>query len=240
MSATAKKAKTPEVPESQKDETAEEPEEAEEAAVKEPTPAPAPKPAEKFFTPQKGVKTHPKIPVHKIGPKLNDVPSEKLDIYVFGEGSSGELGLGSKKDANGRKPIDVQRPRLNPFLAKLGVVHIAVGGMHCAAITADNQIVTWGVNDQGALGRDTKWDGGLKDMADGDDSDSDSDSGEMNPLETTPTAIDSKWFAEGAKFTQLVASDSATYALTEDGAVYGWGTFRVGAIRLVVNLTNQM
>lgn len=210
-------------------EKVEEPAVVEEAAK--PEPEPEAKPTVKFFTSQPGVSAHPKLPVHKIGKPINTVPTEKLDVYVFGEGSSGELGLGSKKDANNRNPIDVQRPRLNPNLLadKVGVVQIAVGGMHCAALTHDNRILTWGVNDQGALGRDTNWEGGLKDMKDEDDEDSDDedDDADMNPRESTPTAIDSKWFAEGTKFVQLVASDSATYALTEDGAVYGWGTFRV-------------
>lgn len=167
----------------------------------------------------------------KFGAAINKAPTQKLDVYVFGEGTSGELGLGSKV-INGKKPIDVKRPRLNENLlaSKVGVVHIAVGGMHCAALTYDNKILTWGVNDQGALGRDTRWDGGLKDMDDAasdDSDDSDESDTAMNPLESTPTAIDSTHFPEGTKFVQLAASDSATFALTEDGQVYGWGTFRV-------------
>jgi regulator of chromosome condensation len=153
-----------------------------------------------------------------------------LDVYVFGEGSSGELGLGNKK-VNGKKPMDVSRPRLNENLSasKVGVVQISVGGMHCAALTHDNKILTWGVNDQGALGRDTKWEGGLKDMDDNaSDSGSDSDDEDaMNPRESTPEAVDSKHFPEGITFTQVCASDSATFAVTSDGSVWGWGTFRV-------------
>jgi regulator of chromosome condensation len=173
------------------------------------------------------------VPVQKkvkVGPVINEIPTQKLDIYVFGEGSSGELGLGSVK-VDGKKPIDVKRPRLNQYLSAetVGIVQVAVGGMHCAALTHDNKIYTWGVNDQGALGRDTKWDGGLKDIDD-DKSDSSSEDGDdtgMNPLESTPAAIDSKHFPDEVKFVQLVASDSATFALTADGSVYGWGTFRV-------------
>lgn len=169
----------------------------------------------------------------KLGPAINEAPTQRLDIYVFGEGSAGELGLGSAK-VDGKKPIDVKRPRLNNNLSadKVGVVHIAVGGMHCAALTYDNKILTWGVNDSGALGRDTTWDGGLKDM-DENSSDADSDDDEdskMNPLESTPMAVDSKHFPEDTKFVQLAASDNATFALTADGSVYGWGTFRVSLI----------
>ncbi|QPC69426.1 hypothetical protein HYE68_000178 [Fusarium pseudograminearum] len=163
-----------------------------------------------------------------IGKKINEAPTKILDVYVFGEGSSGELGLGSKR-VNNKKPIDVKRPRLNDNLAAstTGVVQISCGGMHAVALTHDNKILTWGVNDQGALGRDTNWDGGLRDMDSAEDSDSDDedDSG-INPKESTPTAVDDEFFAPGTKFVQVVASDSASFTLTEDGRVYGWGTFR--------------
>ncbi|KAK2047998.1 RCC1/BLIP-II [Colletotrichum somersetense] len=163
---------------------------------------------------------------HKVGKKINSAPTQILDIYVFGEGSSGELGLGSKK-LDGKKVVDVKRPRLNPHLSAkdVGVVQIACGGMHVAALTKDNKILTWGVNDQGALGRDTNWDGGLRD-ADAEEEEEDDDDSGINPRESTPTAVGAEYFAPEAKFTQVVASDSATFALTEDGRVYGWGTFR--------------
>ncbi|KAL1650208.1 hypothetical protein SLS58_001019 [Diplodia intermedia] len=155
----------------------------------------------------------------------NKAPTQKLHVYVFGEGSSGELGLGTAKNA-----VDVKRPRLNPLLpaSSIGVVQVSAGGMHVLALTHDNKILSWGVNDQGALGRDTTWDGGLVDIDDNksdDSSDSGDDSG-MNPKEATPTAIPSDAFPEDTTFVQVAASDSASFALTDDGLVYGWGTFR--------------
>ena len=159
---------------------------------------------------------------------LNEAPTDILNVYVFGEGGSGELGLGSAKGQT-----EVKRPRLNPNLNadKVGVVQVAVGGMHSAVLTHDNKILTWGVNDQCALGRDTKWDGGLVDIDDN-TSDSDSDAGSdtgVNPLESTPAEMDMSDVAAGTVFTQLVASDSATFALTDEGLVYGCGTFRVSS-----------
>ena len=170
----------------------------------------------------------PARPIKKVKAKvvINDVPKQKLDVYVFGEGSSGELGLGTAKNA-----IDVKRPRLNPLLSAqdVGVVQVAAGGMHCLALTKDNKILTWGVNDHGALGRDTAWDGGMKDMNDN-KSDSDSDDGSdsgLNPRESTPTAIPGESFPQGTVFVKVAAGDSLSLALTDDGQVYGWGTFRV-------------
>ena len=161
---------------------------------------------------------------------INEAPRHALDIFVFGEGSSGELGLGSKKYDN-KKPIDVKRPRINHNLdaTKVGVVQIACGGMHAIALTKENKIYTWGVNDDGALGRDTAWDGGVRDLEDSDsdsDSDDDDDDSGLNPFESTPGQVDPEGFPSSAVFTQVAATDSASFALTDEGLVYGWGTFR--------------
>lgn len=170
----------------------------------------------------------PKQPVDpisriKIGVKINSAPNQILDVFVFGEGSSGELGLGHKR-IDGKPVMDVKRPRLNPFLSAeaVGVVQIACGGMHVLALTRDNKILTWGVNDQGALGRDTT----SSASGDGSDSDDEDDSG-LDRSESTPAEIDTRGVAPGTKFVQVAASDSASFALTEDGRVYSWGTFRV-------------
>lgn len=128
---------------------------------------------------------------------------------------------------------DVKRPRLNPLLdaRTVGVVAIATGGMHCIAITHDNKILTWGVNDQGALGRDTP----KRVRVEGDDeSDDDDDDSGLNPAESSPGEVDSAHFPEGTKFAQVAACDSASFVLTADGFVYGWGTFRVSYTHLKI------
>ena len=156
---------------------------------------------------------------------INHAPTEPLDVYVFGDGTNGELGLG-----NGKKCAEVKRPCLNPHLDpdSVGVVTMSVGGMHTAVLTKNNKILTWGVNDQGALGRNTEWDGGLRDIDDDkSDSGSDSDAGSgLNPKESTPAEADLSDVPEDTVWTQVAATDSATFALTNDGHVYGCGTFR--------------
>ncbi|KAE8348190.1 regulator of chromosome condensation 1/beta-lactamase-inhibitor protein II [Aspergillus coremiiformis] len=172
---------------------------------------------------------------------INHAPTTRLNIYVCGEGSSGELGLGP-----GRNAVDVKRPRLNPYLAadKVGVVQVAVGGMHCVALTHDNKILTWGVNDQGALGRDASWNGGYKEIEDnmsdtGSNSDSD-DEQALNPYESTPSAIPSHIFPENTVFVEVAAGDSSSFALTDDGQVYGWGTFRSNDGILGFDMTHKV
>ncbi len=156
---------------------------------------------------------------------INHPPTQRLDIYVSGEGSQGELGLGAGKGA-----MNAFKPRPNPQLsaANVGVVQLATGGMHCAALTHNNKILTWGVNDEGALGRDTHWDGGMVDVDDAKSDDSSEDA-DLNPREATPTSVEFPDLPEGTIFTQITAGDSSTFALTDEGQVYGWGTFRVSA-----------
>ncbi|OJZ89534.1 hypothetical protein ASPFODRAFT_42787 [Aspergillus luchuensis CBS 106.47] len=164
---------------------------------------------------------------------INHAPTQRLDVYVFGTNCYGELGLG---DAT--KKSEIPGPVLNPKLPadSVGVVQLAIGGVHSAALTHDNKILTWGVNDEGTLGRDTKEERKVEENGDGvngdeakEESDSDSDDDDevdLNMKEATPTAVDSALFPEGTVFTQITATDSATFALTQEGRVYGWGTFR--------------
>ena len=159
----------------------------------------------------------------------NKAPTSRLNVYVFGEGANGELGLGERHNfAEGVRVTDVRRPRLNANLLaeSVGVVQLATGGMHVAALTHDGVVLTWGVNDQGALGRETKQADQMRDADGGDESDDDEDTG-MNPLEAVPGPVSRENVPEGTVFTRVAAGDSVTMAVTATGLVYGCGTFRV-------------
>jgi regulator of chromosome condensation len=171
-----------------------------------------------------------KSPTQK--PSLNAVPTTRLGVFVFGDGSAGELGLGNK-DA-----VEVESPRLNYNLdpKSVGVVSLAAGGMHAVALTHNNKILTWGVNDLSALGRDTTWEGRMRDINGDKDSDSDESEPDLNPQESNPAAISADKFPAGTRFVQVAAGDSATFALTDDGFVYGWGTFRVSLAFIKIHI----
>ncbi|XP_036395386.1 regulator of chromosome condensation [Megalops cyprinoides] len=91
--------------------------------------------------------------------------------------------------------------RKKPALVSLpeGVVQAVAGGMHTVCLSDTGNVYTFGCNDEGALGRDTAEEGS-----------------EMSPGKVE--------LAE--RVVQVSAGDSHTAALTEDGAVFIWGSFR--------------
>ena len=61
----------------------------------------------------------------------------------------------------------------------------------------------------------------------GSDSEDSDDDVDLSPPESTPAAIDGAVLPKDHTFVQVVATDSASFALTSTGEVYGWGSFRV-------------
>ena len=81
---------------------------------------------------------------------------------------------------------------------------------NCMPTATDNRVLTWGVNDNCALGRDTTWEGrAIK---------------ALNRYESAPSEVD---WSRSQQFARVAAGDSGSFALTADGYVYGWGAFRV-------------
>ncbi|KAK5604819.1 Regulator of chromosome condensation [Crenichthys baileyi] len=91
--------------------------------------------------------------------------------------------------------------RKKPALLSLPekVVQVVAGGMHTVCLSETGHVYTFGCNDEGALGRDTSEEGS-----------------EMVPAKVELSE----------KVVQVSAGDSHTAALTEDGSVYIWGSFR--------------
>lgn len=156
-------------------------------------------------------------------PKSRQRPAPILAVMGFGSHEMGELGLGPKA-------TEVRRPRLISSLdpdakTTFHVVQLDCGGMHSLALTVDNKILSWGVNDNGALGRETSWDGGVRDV-DADESDDQSEEAyDLNPRESSPAEILSGHFTPKTRFVQVAAGDSCSFVVTDTGLVYGWGTF---------------
>ena len=91
--------------------------------------------------------------------------------------------------------------------------------MHTIAITGDGRVWTWGVNDEGALGRHAKSSNqytiGMK---------PDSAASQANNVsETVPGLVA---IPDASKAVMGVAGDSHSFVLLESGVVFGWGAFR--------------
>ncbi|XP_052754599.1 probable E3 ubiquitin-protein ligase HERC2 isoform X2 [Galleria mellonella] len=69
------------------------------------------------------------------------------EVWTWGKGDYFRLGHGC--DAH------VRRPTLVEALRGRRVVHVAVGALHCLAVTADHQVWAWGDNDHGQQGNGT-------------------------------------------------------------------------------------
>ncbi|XP_060906859.1 regulator of chromosome condensation [Labrus mixtus] len=97
----------------------------------------------------------------------------------------------------GQDIIERKKPALVPLPET--VVQVFAGGMHTVCVSDTGNVYTFGCNDEGALGRDTSEEGS----------------------EMVPEKV-----ALQEKVVQVSAGDSHTAALTEDGTVYIWGSFR--------------
>ncbi|CAL7946546.1 unnamed protein product [Xylocopa violacea] len=111
-------------------------------------------------------------------------------LLVFGQGDVGQLGLGEEI-------VEKTRPATIPGYQD--IVAVAAGGMHNVCLKQNGEVLTFGCNDEGALGRDTSKDGS----------------------ETEPGPV-----ILPGKAIQVTAGDSHSAALLEDGRVFAWGSFR--------------
>lgn len=168
---------------------------------------------------------------------INQVPEQELDVYVWGCGNFNELGMLDDSRDPDVPARNVKRPIKNPLLSgPHGITHVAVGARHGAALVKTpenngNKILTWGSNEYGALGRiteerprfattrfaTTRYDGeryrALPDL-------------DTKP-EWKPSIVGVDVMGEELRFSQLACGAETTFALTDTGAVYGWGCFMV-------------
>lgn len=99
----------------------------------------------------------------------------------------------------GQDVLEKERPALLSVLQDLDIVSVKAGGLHNAVLTRQGKVYSWGCNDQCALGRVGE---------------------ETEPGPVVGGGLDAETVVS------LACGDSVTAALTAQGRVYTWGTFR--------------
>ncbi|KAG2233476.1 hypothetical protein INT48_003182, partial [Thamnidium elegans] len=117
-------------------------------------------------------------------------PTTVGNVFVFGTGDTGQLGLGEDM-------LERKRPMPLKVLDDQNIIDVVSGGMHSIAITKEGKLWSWGCNDQRALGR----------------------SGE----EYLPGKVENM---DNIKIVKVACCDSVTMALSDEGQLYCWGTYR--------------
>ena len=137
------------------------------------------------------------------------------DVMVWGDNTCMALGISTR--ASGRKRpfpvalIDKTAPSgLKRLLPKCK--QVVASGVHTVAVTVDGDLYSWGVNDEGQLGRP---------IPEGDD-----EAPAVPGLVSLGGKKSKDDDDDGNKVTSAVATDAATFALTEGGTVYGTGVFK--------------
>ncbi|TPX51738.1 hypothetical protein SeLEV6574_g00126 [Synchytrium endobioticum] len=124
------------------------------------------------------------------------IPSTVGQVFIVGNNDCGQLGLGP--DAAERR-----KPALIKYFNDKLPVQVEAGGLHNMVLTADGKLHSWGCNDQFALGRTSQSDG--------------------PNFESIPAPVA---LPDHIIIAKVACGDSSTAALTQDGFVYSWGTFR--------------
>jgi len=137
----------------------------------------------------------------------------KADGTVWGWGYNpyGQLGDGTKTSQN--KPVQVQDPTGSGFLT--GVTGVSAGNTHSLAVKGDGTVWAWGRNSSGQLGDNTTTE-------------------HLRPNQVKDQA--GSGFLTGIT---AISASSSTYALKDDGTVWGWGDNYSGELG-IGNTTGQL
>lgn len=143
------------------------------------------------------------------GYKHNLVLTNNGDVWAFGENSHGQLGYGSTNASSTPVKVDFSN---TPQIGR--IIQISASANSSYALDDKGQLWGWGSNAYSNLGEN---------------SNCQSSNGclEASPLpvkiEITDNTADSKASNGVQKITEVTAGRDHVLAVTEDGAVYGWG-----------------
>eukprot|EP00088_Acartia_fossae_P027087 TRINITY_DN27867_c0_g1_i6.p1 TRINITY_DN27867_c0_g1~~TRINITY_DN27867_c0_g1_i6.p1 ORF type:complete len:474 (+),score=126.00 TRINITY_DN27867_c0_g1_i6:60-1424(+) len=134
-------------------------------------------------------------------PKSEIVPVKKVKLdfrHSRGHGHVLTLGQGDTGQLGlGEDIMEKSRPGIVTTLSN--AVDVVAGGMHTLVLTKNGEVFSFGCNDEGSLGRAVQ--------------------------EEEECFVPGKVELEG-RIVMITAGDSHSAALTDDGKVFAWGTFR--------------
>ncbi|WWC93347.1 hypothetical protein V866_000181 [Kwoniella sp. B9012] len=158
-------------------------------------------------------------------PTIPPIASPHNALFIWGTGDMGQFGLGPDE------LDEIARPKLHSWFeeeiedGKLsrdgkegsgGLEAVACGGMHTLAIDEAGRVRSWGINDNAALGRVTT---NVPDPKDPESIIPNED------LETVPLVVEALE-KEGFRAVKVAAGDSVSVAISDQGELRAWGSFR--------------
>ncbi|KLO19781.1 RCC1/BLIP-II protein [Schizopora paradoxa] len=208
----------------------------------EPATKPAAKaPAKKATTPKPAAPPRVRVPKVAINAlpdlKAHTVEGNPNQMFVWGAGNFGQFGMGPDL------LDEYSKPKKNALVEKkieegafgeddTGIAAIAAGGLHTLFIDGNGTVWSCGVNDEGALGRPTT---NVPDPEkEGEFLDTDNLTAVPHPLQSL---VDEKF-----KAAAIAAGDSISAAISVEGELRVWGSFRAaeGALGFSGGSKNQL
>ncbi|GAA5915899.1 uncharacterized protein JCM6883_003088 [Sporobolomyces salmoneus] len=148
-------------------------------------------------------------------PPLPTPEEAPRSLFVFGTGDMGQHGLGVET------LDEIKRPRRHVGVEgkieaeeegwEEGVGELACGGMHSLAIDRNGRVWSWGINDNAALGRQTSIPG----------IDPEELESNLHPVEGLTGQNEEEF-----KAVRVSAGDSVSLAVSQEGELKAWGSFR--------------
>ncbi|KAL3795978.1 hypothetical protein ACHAWO_013109 [Cyclotella atomus] len=140
------------------------------------------------------------------------------DVAVFGDGDCGQLGCGQGVSS-------ARSPRIVAGLRGMDVGSVSAGGLHTLALTEKGCVYSFGCNDEGAVGAKVEDEGYQPVKVEGFVPSAFGPNGVGNHPQITSFESRKAKLGE-ANIVQIVAGETTSLALSEEGDVYMWGSYR--------------
>lgn len=158
-------------------------------------------------------------------------------VWVWGSGECDQLGI---KESLLDDDLCLKKPKMIENISKdLNIIDITSGALHNLILTDQGQVLSWGCNDDGALGRLSsrlkakldKLNKKINDKDEDEDDDEDEEGEEEEESEDSEKYPNKIVFPENVedynvKVKSIIGGDCYSCCLMENGEVYLWGSYK--------------